>query len=136
VLWFGPTLYYVVAVGALGVTGKLALRTLVWQDLILWSGIGYVVVVCVLVIIGQAGVRAATGTWWAMLSAALAITSLVSLYYALTHGEATKVAAISAAYPAITAVLAAATLSESLSAARVAGIALVVGGVVLLTLAK
>ena len=135
-LWFGPTLYYVVAVGALGVTGKLALRTLVWQDLILWSGIGYVVVACVLVIIGQAGVRAATGTWWAMLSAALAITSLVSLYYALTHGEATKVAAISAAYPAITAVLAAATLSESLSAARVAGIALVVGGVVLLTLAK
>jgi uncharacterized membrane protein len=136
VLWLGPTLYYVLAVGALGVTGKLALRTLVWQDLIVWSGIGYVVVAGILVAVGQAGVRSVTGTWWAMLSAALAITSLVSLYYALTHGDTTKVAAISAAYPAVTAVLAAATLSEALSAARVAGIALVVCGVVLLTLAK
>ena len=134
-LWLAPTIYYVVAVGALGVTGKLALRTLVWQDLILWSGIGYIVVAGVLVAVGQAGVRSVTGTWWAMLSAALAITSLVSLYYALTHGDATKVAAISAAYPAVTAVLAAATLSAALTPARIVGIALVVGGVVLLTLA-
>jgi hypothetical protein len=33
--WLLPTPYYVVAVGALGVTGKPALRTLDWTDLIL-----------------------------------------------------------------------------------------------------
>ena len=135
-LWLGPTLYYVLAVGGLGVTSKLALRSLAWQDVILWSGIGYVLVASFLVIVGQAGVRASTNTWWAALSAALAISSLIALYLALGHGDATKVAAISAGYPAVTAVIAAATLGEALTVARIAGIALVVGGVVLLTVVK
>ena len=135
-LWIVPTMCYVVAVGALGVTSKLALRSLVWQDIILWSGIGYMLVASFLLIIGQAGVRSSSNTWWAVLSAALAIASLVSLYVALGHGDATKISAISAGYPAVTALLAAATLGEVLTAARIAGIALVIGGVVLLTVAK
>jgi uncharacterized membrane protein len=136
VLWLAPTIYYVVAVGGLGVTSKLALRTLAWQDVILWSGVGYILVASFLLIVGQAGVRASTNTWWAALSAALAISSLISLYLALGHGDATKVAAISGAYPAVTALLAAATLGEALTMARIVGIVLVVGGVIILTVAK
>jgi small multidrug resistance pump len=136
VLWLAPTIYYVVAVGGLGVTSKLALRTLAWQDVILWSGVGYILVASFLLIVGQAGVHASTNTWWAALSAALAISSLISLYLALGHGDATKVAAISAAYPAVTALIAAAALGEALTMARIAGIVLVVGGVIILTVAK
>ncbi len=63
--WLAPTLYYVVAVGALGITSKLALRTLAWQDLILWSGIGYVIVASGLVLSGQTAVRLTVDGAWA-----------------------------------------------------------------------
>ncbi|MCW3066414.1 MAG: EamA family transporter [Solirubrobacterales bacterium] len=134
--WLAPTLYYVLSVGALGVTGKLALRHLHWPDLILWSGLGYVVVASFLLITGHTSIRVTAGSWWAMLSAALAISGLIALYVALGHGDATKVSAISAAYPAVTLLLAAATLSEALTVARVAGVALVVLGVIVLTVAR
>jgi uncharacterized membrane protein len=134
--WLAPTLYYVVAVGALGVTGKLALRHLSWPDLILWSGLGYAVVASFLLITGHTTLRVTAGSWWAILSAAVAISSLIALYVALGHGDATKISAISAGYPAVTLLLAAATLSEAVTVARVAGVALVVGGVVLLTVAR
>ena len=74
--WLVPTLWYVLALGGLSITSKLALRGLVWQDLILWSGIGYVFVATYLVLSGQAGIRDTPNTWWAVLSAAIAITGL------------------------------------------------------------
>lgn len=134
--WLLPTLYYVVAVGALGVTGKLALRTLDWPDLILWTGAGYIVVASVLLAIGQTHLRFSHDTAWAIASGALAISGLIALYLALGHGDAGKVISITAAYPAVTLVLAAAFLSEALTVGRVVGTALIVVGVVTVTLAK
>ena len=131
--WFLPTLAYVLAVGSLGVTAKLALRTLAWPDLILWTGAGYIVVATVLIILGRTDVRYVEGTAWAMLSGALAITGLIMLSVALGRGQASTVTAVSAAYPAVTLVLAAAFLSEGLSVARGVGVGLVIGGVVVLT---
>ena len=131
--WLAPTLYYVVAVGALGVTSKLALRSLVWQDLILWTGLGYILVAGVLLALGQTAVRVSDGTGWAALSAAVAISSLIALYLALNVGKAGTVIPVTAAYPAVTLVLAAAFLSESLTLVRVGGALLVVTGVVILT---
>ena len=43
--WLVPTVIYVLALGGLGVTSKLALTHLSWQDLIFWSGVGYAFVV-------------------------------------------------------------------------------------------
>jgi len=134
--WLLPTLYYVVAVGALGVTGKLALRTLDWPDLILWTGAGYIVVASFLLATGQTSLRVSHDTGWAIASGALAISGLIALYLALGHGDAGKVISIAAAYPAVTLVLAAAFLSEALTAGRVAGTALIIAGVVTVTLAK
>jgi|tagenome__1003787_1003787.scaffolds.fasta_scaffold20826449_2 transporter family protein len=134
--WLLPTLYYVVAVGALGVTGKLALRTLDWPDLILWTGAGYIVVASFLLATGQTSLRVSHDTGWAIASGALAISGLIALYLALGHGDAGKVISITAAYPAVTLVLAAAFLSEALTAGRVAGTALIIAGVVTVTLAK
>jgi transporter family protein len=133
--WIAPTVYYVVAVGALGVTSKLALRTLTWQDLILWSGLGYVLVSTVLLASGQTSLRFGSGSGWAASSAALAITGLVALYLALNSGKAGVVVPVTAAYPVVTLLLAAAVLAEALTVGRVVGVALVVGGVVVLTTA-
>ena len=70
-----------------------------------------------------------------MASAALAISGLIMLYVALGTGEATKVVTVSAAYPAATLLLAAAFLSEAITVARLAGVALVIVGVVVMTVA-
>jgi transporter family protein len=134
--WLLPTLYYVVAVGALGVTGKLALRTLDWPDLILWTGAGYIVVASLLLAIGQTQLRFTHDTGWAIASGALAISGLIALYLALGSGDAGKVISITAAYPAVTLVLAAAFLSEAITIGRALGTMLIIAGVVTVTLAK
>ena len=83
IAWLLPTLLYVLLVGALGITGNLALRTLSWPDLILWTRVGYVVVSVVLLATGKTALRLSTGTPWAILSGVLAIGGLVMLYLAL-----------------------------------------------------
>jgi 4-hydroxybenzoate polyprenyltransferase len=66
----------------------------------------------------------------------LLCTGLIALYLALGNGDAGKVVSITAAYPAVTLVLAAAYLSEAITPGRAIGTALIVGGVVIVTLAK
>lgn len=134
--WLIPTLMYVVLVGGLGVTGKLALKTLSWPDLILWTAVGYIVVTLVLVAVGQTAVRVTTGSGWAMLSAGLAIGGLIVLYLALGAGPAGSVVAVSAAYPAVTVVLAAVFLAEPLSVPRVLGTGLIIAGVAIVSLSR
>jgi len=134
--WLVPTLGYVLAVGALGVSSKLALRTMTWQGLIVWMGAGYAIVLVVLLALGDLTLVLVGDTWWAIASASLAVGGLVVLYIALGTGEASKVVPVSAAYPMVTVVLSALALSESLTVARVGGMALVVGGVVLVTTAR
>lgn len=131
--WLIPTLAYVVLIGALGVTSRLGLRTLSWQDLLLWTTLGYVITSIVLLGLGQTSFKWETNTGWAILSAVCAIAGLVALYLALGNGEASKIIPISAAYPAVTLILAALFLSENVSLPRVGGMALVVAGVVVLT---
>lgn len=134
--WLVPSLLYVLLVGTLGVTSKLALRTLRWPDLLLWTGIGYIVVAGILLAIGQTSLRITAGTGWAIASGALAITGLITLYLALGAGDAGKVVAISAAYPAVTLLLSAVFLSEALTFPRVLGTALIVVGVAVLSLGR
>jgi transporter family protein len=134
--WLVPTTIYVFAVGALGVTSKLALRRLPWQALVMWTGIGYVVATAVLLALGQTKLTFVHDTSWAILSAVLAIGGLMAFYIALRTGQATKVVTVSAAYPAVTLVLAALTLSEAVSLARVGGMCLVIGGVIVMTVAR
>jgi len=128
-----PTIGYIVALGALGITGKLAVRTLPWQTLVVVTTVGYAIVSVALAGLGSVRFQWNIDLFWAAMSAALAIGSLIFLYLALGTGEASKVVPISAAYPAVTLVLAAIFLSEALTPARIAGLLLVIGGVVVLT---
>jgi bacterial/archaeal transporter family protein len=134
--WFVPAAGYVVAIGALGVTSKLALETLTWQQLLPWTLLAYGVTVGLLMAVGQTDWRWHSGTAWAVVTAALAVGSLVLLFVALGLGEASKVVPVTAAYPAATVVLSALFLAENISPARVAGLLMIIVGVVVLTLAR
>ena len=134
--WLLPTLLSVVALGALGVTSTLALRTLGWPDLILWTAIGYAGVAATLLLLGETQLRVAPNTGWAIVTAVAAIGGLIMLYLALGRGDPTSVVPVSATYPAVTMVLAAIVFSQGISPAKVAGTALVIGGVVLITMAR
>ena len=131
--WLICALYYALSLGALGITSAKALAHLQWTDLILWSGIGYVLVVAFLLITGHTAVRITSGSWWAILSAGLAISALISLYVGLQHGSAAKVVTVGAAYPAVTVLLAALFLSERLTVPHVLGVVCIVGGGVLIS---
>lgn len=133
--WLVPTLVYVVTLGALGVTSKLALRTLSWQELVVWSAGAYLVCALALLALGQGGFHFESNTWWAVVSAIIVVGSLILLYVALGSGEASKVIPITAAYPAVTLIGAALFLSEDITAGKVGGMLLVLAGVVVLTVA-
>jgi uncharacterized membrane protein len=132
VFWLICAVYYALSLGALGITSSKALVHLQWFDLILWTGIGYVLVAGFLVISGHTAVRITSGSWWAILSAGLAISALISLYVGLQHGSAAKVVTIGAAYPAVTVLLAALFLSEPLTVPHVLGVLLIIAGGVLI----
>jgi bacterial/archaeal transporter family protein len=131
--WLLPTLGFVFALGVFGVTSKLALEHLDWQGLIFWSGAGYLVVIAVMLARGDVKVAVGAGTIWAMVSAVAAIVGLVALYVALGHGPANEIIPISGAYPAVTLIFSAILLRERISAARIVGVLLVIGGVVMIT---
>jgi transporter family protein len=134
--WIIATLVFIPVTGALGITSKYALADLRWQDLILWTGIGYVLLVIVLLLLGVTRVQFVSGSAWAVASTVAVIAALFSFYIALSSGQAGKVVPVSAAYPAVTLVLAAIFLSEHVTVARAAGMVLVVIGVMVLTAAR
>lgn len=124
-----------VALGVWGVAGKLALRSLSWGDVLVVTAVVYGLTAIVLLALGRAGVRFEANTWWALVAAVCVVSALVFFYLALESGEASKVVPISAAYPAVTLVLSAIFLAEDVSLIKVGGLALVIGGVVLLSVA-
>lgn len=134
--WLIPTLGYVIAMGALGVTSKLALRSIPWQGLIVVATAGYLITSAALGSLGEVRLSGSIDLFWAIASAALAISALILLYVALGAGEAGKVVPVSAAYPAATLVFAAIFLGESFTVGRAFGVMLVIAGVVVLTSIK
>lgn len=134
--WLVPSLLYTVMIGGLGVATKLALRHLSWQEAVLWTALVYVVIAVGMIGGGIAGVHVGPGTLMAILAGVLAAGGLIVFFIALRHGEASRVVPVTSAYPLVTLGLSAFVLAEHLSAVRVLGAALVVGGVVLLSIAS
>jgi transporter family protein len=129
--WVVPTLLYVLFLGASGVTTKLALRTITWEQMVLWVPIAYV---CVSVVLLATGTRfpLGGGGGWAAVTAVLVAAALILFFIALTHGDAATVVPISSVYPVVTLIGAALFLSEKITLARGFGTALVIVGVILL----
>jgi transporter family protein len=130
--WVLPALLYIVFLGASGVTTKLALRTISWEQMVLWVPIVYIGISIVLLATGTHFPLGAGGGW-AAVTAVLVATALVLFFIALTHGEASTVVPVTSAYPVVTLIGAALFLSERITLVRGMGTALVVAGVVLLS---
>ena len=131
--WILPALAYVVLLGAGGVTAKLALRTISWQQLVLWVPIAYLVVSAGLLLLGGTRFPLGAGGAWAAATAVCASSALVLFFYALTKGPASQVTPATSAYPVITVIGSALFLAEKITLVRGIGTALVVLGVVLLS---
>jgi bacterial/archaeal transporter family protein len=131
--WVIPAAAFVVVIGLLGVTTKLALRHVTWPVIIVWTAIFYAVLSVILLITG-AEIPWNEGTGLAILSGFMAATSLSLLFLALSIGDASRVVPAAAAYPAVTVIAAAILLNESLTIPRVAGTAIVVTGVILISI--
>ncbi len=130
--WVVPTLVYIVLLGASGVTTKLALRTISWEQMVLWVPIVYVAVA---VVLAATGTRFALGAGggWALATALCVAAALILFFIALTHGDTATVVPITSAYPVVTLVGSALFLSEKITLVRGVGTGLVVAGVVLLS---
>lgn len=131
--WIPPTIGYIVLLGAGGVTAKLALRTIGWEQLVLWVPIAYALFAVAFVTARGTSFPLGVGGAWAAATAFCASSALILFFYALTKGDAGVVAPATSAYPVITLIGSALFLSEKVTLVRGLGTALVVLGVVLLS---
>jgi uncharacterized membrane protein len=132
--WLPPTLIFTAGLGAIGVTSRLALETLAWQDLIVWATVTYTAAAAVAVVVERARGEVLLRTnGWALVTGVLAVAALATLYIALGEGEASTVIPVSSAFPIVTLLLAWALLGERLTMRRSFGTAVVVGGVLVIT---
>ena len=131
--WVPPALIYVVLLGMAGVTTKLALRTITWEQLVLWVPLAYIVIAVSLAIFRGTSFPLGVGGGWAAATAIFVSISLVLFFVALSRGEASKVVPVTSAYPAVTLIGSALFLAEAITAVRVIGTGLVIVGVVLIS---
>ena len=131
-----PALGYLLAVGMVGISTKLALRQNNWPLLLVPTTAGYLILTIWFGLRGELRITPPFGGWivFAVLTGVLVAGSFPMLMVALSRGDASRVVPITAAYPVFTAVLASIFLSESFSVARMAGTVLIVAGAVLVSL--
>lgn len=130
--WLIPALGFVVLTGLLGVTIKLALRNVEWPVLLLWTGIVYFVLAGGAIVSGQVSLGFGPGVGWAAVSGVCAAAGLICSFVALRHADAVVAVPVMSAYPVVTVAASLAFLSESISASKVAGMGLVLAGVIVL----
>ena len=131
--WVPPTIAYILILGAGGVTAKVALRHITWEQMVLWLPIAYIVFCILLIAFRGASFPVGVGGAWAAVTAFAASSALILFFYALTKGSASQVTPVSSAYPVITLIGSALFLSEKITVVRGVGTALIVAGVVLLS---
>lgn len=128
--WLIPAMSFVLLEGALGITTKLALRSVSWRQLLLWTAVVYAVLAVLLIAVAKERIPFGAGAEWAVISGILASSGLLIFFLSMERGEASKVVPVTAAYPLVTALLAALVLSEEIGVVRGLGTLLVVVGIV------
>jgi transporter family protein len=131
--WAAPVAAYIVLLGATGVTTRYALRTITWEQMVLWVPVAYLPFALVLVAARGARFPLGIGGFWAAVTAFCAAGALVLFFYALTKGEASTVVPVTSAYPLITLVGAAIFLGEQITVVRIVGALLIVRGVIVIS---
>ncbi|MGI9556742.1 MAG: EamA family transporter, partial [Solirubrobacterales bacterium] len=129
---FLPAMGFAVMSGGLNVALKLAMPGIDWRQFVIWSGVAYLLTAFALIVVGGWMLPFGAGTEWAMLTGLLSTGGAFTLFVALERGEATLVVPITAAYPVVSAVIAALFLSEVITPLRAAGIIAVVVGAMII----
>jgi bacterial/archaeal transporter family protein len=133
--WLLPTLGYIFALGVWGIASKLALRTLSWEDVMVATALVYALAALLLMSTGRGGIHLDRDFGWALGAGLCGVIAVFCFYAALGSGrDVSTIVGVSAAYPAVTLILAALFLDDGITLAKVAGVSLVIGGVVLLSL--
>ena len=131
--WILPTFGYAFLLGAAGVTSKLALRTISWEQLVLWVPVAYIAFSIALAAGRGAKFPVGVGGARAAVTAVCAAASLILLFFALTKGDASLIVPAGSAYPVVTLIGSALFLGESITTPRIIGTVLVVAGVVMIS---
>jgi bacterial/archaeal transporter family protein len=131
--WVLPAAGYLLLLGALGVTLKLALRDVEWQQVVLWAPIFYGLFAIGSVVLSGTRLPLGAGAWWALASGFCLAAAGVLIFVALDRGPASQVVPLTSAYPVVTLVGSALFLSEKITVVRGVGTALVVVGVAMLS---
>ncbi len=130
--WLLPTLAYIVIIGVAGITTKLALRTIEWQQMVYWVPLAYVVLIVPLWLVYQKPFTLEAGGW-AGLTAIFMALGLIVFFLALSKGDASLVVPTSSAYPVIALIGSAIFLAESITVPKVIGTLLVIAGVIVIS---
>jgi len=131
--WLIPATAYIVVVGVLGVTTKLALRHVRWPDIILWTMLVYVVASVAIIWSGSGRLQGGIGGLFALATGACAVSGLVFTALALRHTRTNVAVPFMSAYPLVTVGLSALVLAERVTFVQSAGILLVLLGLALLS---
>ncbi len=131
--WLLPALGYVLLVGIAGITTKVALRTIEWQQVVYWVPVAYVVLSAILWLVYQKPMVLGTGGGWAIVTAFAAAGGLICFFYALSKGDASVVVPATSAYPVIALIGGAIFLAEDITVPKVIGTLLVIAGVVVIS---
>lgn len=134
--WMPYALGAVVGFGLWAFFGKLSLRHASSTQVGLTYAIAAVLLFTV-VLVGSAKRSFAGTNGWALAASSVSgAAGLLFFYLALDRGKASVVVPIASIYPVIAAGLAIAFLNERLTALQLVGVALAIGGVVLIGLAR
>ena len=126
--WLVPALGAIFFLAALGITSKLALETIEWQQIIPWGAVCYGVATIALMGFGGTRFALGSGGFWAALSGICLSAGAVLMMLTLSRTEVSVAVPIIASYPVLTLIAAAIFLSESITVPKVIGTLLVVAG--------
>lgn len=131
--WLLPALGNALALGLMGIVLKYALKTITWQQAVLWVPLAYAAIALVLIFGFGTRFPVGVGGAWAALTAVLAAAALVLVFVALDRGKASIVVPVTSIYPIVTLVGSAVFLAEGVTVPKVVGTLLVVAGATLVT---
>ena len=131
--WLIASLGYVLAVGLVGITTKVALRYVPWPVLLVATTLAYLILTVVVLARQGFGLPPSPKSWLGPVIATgvLIAGSFVLFLLAVERADVSRVIPITASYPIVAALAAAMFLTESVSLAQIAGIGLIVSGAIL-----
>lgn len=127
--WLPPSVCFVLVSGLIGITTKVALRSLPLGQLFLWTAIAYAIAGAGALGTGAPVSLSMPGTALAIGTGGLAAAGLSVRFAALQRGEVSKVIPVTAAYPVVSVAIAAVALDEGIDLKRLTGTVLVVAGI-------